>query len=410
MLTSQPSPITTSYDNAQFIAAAQEYFNYVHNTRFIHPDKSSLQSFIKKGVSFDVCITSPVSGEMLSLLACSIEMQNIFILRFLLEQGAQPLKPVSATQTKIPLQMICEKIKEGFYSTYRNNRFSREMYQSVLAHVKKFQPEFYHDLEKELSSAFATLYRRILNALQEAQRQGKKLLITMGEMHTSTLENILHAMIIEISVRLDIKNLMIEQSDKYLKLVEETYQEDEINDPYLIDHVWSPAIGNHLHGYQLGMTVVPIDLQRNPKDPDWNSSPEGTAQRESAMIEQILSHDMAHGFCTVGLAHMSKLIEHKRVHDTFHIFAINGSFAANTDDAFAFAYSSNIYQVSDLFSPDFINKADTMLAPVDGLNIVTKVANTLVFEDCLEFSSSEVSEENELDTKKQTPTKKCIIC
>lgn len=374
MLNSHPAAITTHYDHSQFIAAIQEYFDYIYNRRFILPENSTLKAYSNKKFNFDSHILSPSSGKVLSPLGCAIEMQNIHIVRFLLEQGADPLKPVSPTDSKTPLQMICEMIKSDFYLSYRNNRFIREIYQHIFAQVRTSHPEFNKLLEDDIYLGFVNLYSLILKKINIARNENKQILILMGETHTSTLENIINAMIIEIAVCLHISNLMIEQSKKYQNLLEDIFQQEPTEDPYLMDELWSPGIGNHLYGYRLGMKMIPIDLNRDNQRSDWNTSPEGNKDREQIMIQQILSYETMPAFCTVGLAHMRSITEHPQIQNAFEIIAINGSFALNSKEDFAFAYSSNVLQVSELFSADFIRQADTLLAPIDGLNIVAEIA------------------------------------
>lgn len=400
MLNSHPAAITTHYDHSQFIAAVQEYFDYVYNRRFILPEKSTLKAYSNKKFNFDSHIVSPSSGKVLSPLGCAIEMENTYIVRFLLEQGADPLKPVSPTDTKTPLQMIVEMIKSDFYLSYRNNRFLREIYQSIFAHVKASHKEFSKFLEDSIGLGFVNLHSLILKKINTARNQNKKILILLGETHTSTLEVILNAMIIEIAVRFDVSNLMIEQSKKYQLLLKDIFHQQSYDDPYLMDELWSPGIGNHLYGYRLGMKMIPMDLQRDNQHSNWNASPEGSKEREHIMIHQILRYKTMPAFCTVGLAHMRRIIEHPQIQDSFEVIAINGFSEPNTKEDFAFAYSSNVLQASELFSPDFIRQADTLLAPIDGLNIVAEAAKKDQLRTDVSLSSTKETEPAQVTSQK----------
>jgi len=291
-------------------------------------------------------------------------------------------------------QVLQSKQRSFFFENDRRNIFPLE-------EGKEISQE---DMTNVFSMYFDYLERMILDKKESARRNGKELLILVGEAHESYAENYIQHIIFHIAKKLKINNFYHERSGD-LDLSNEVGCDLHVT-PFMVEDIEVAQKYN--------MNYVPIDLWKAPSylyhEYDRPGiTPEGVIERNKKMIQELEKHAQA-GVAIVGGKHMiglcSDLEGHRGINrEIYEVLEIN---LFDNQDAFTIRAENHkqaerYYSAQNSILFSMIKNIDTFMALGEKPNKSIKhkiITVERAFSDFMENKDKSLVVDNNFLTRK----------
>ena len=443
-----------SYLKAQQLAELKQYVldnpeakNYLSEELYriigsIHfPNGSSIQSEMLLDAGADpnyINISNKYNNQ--SVLQVLASMQNPMLMEVLLRKGAKPDLYVTSNdwdaastdnsspakqlsnmiwREKLPLQIAVKRYHRIEYKDNANIKKCCELLAKATITEKLEQ-----DIIMVLEAQYKILEKTVKNAIQNAKKSNKQLIIVVGEEHQSTSSLIIEAILIFIAKQNGIETLLTEHT----KRIEESIDKDDYY-PYR-GGSWCVALPIHQLIKSLNMHTVPVDLGHfggkkiGEKYDDYedlekckagfnNASDDGVKYRNEVMRDVIVGGIKQDSLLFVGGAHLYGLLEETPLpDDTINVMAVNASYfeiksymVCNERDKLTkdklFSLESNKIIQANEQGLDLIS---SLLSPEIAIDYIRKVHKEFLIKNNLpEVGRLSLFQNNTCDDEKNNP-------